>query len=198
VKPECLIPKQRFCIATVRKSQQKFSHWRVGKNPSEKEAMMMTLGELLQQLCTKTPLGTLHFSGLNAVPLPSSPDCLRHSSDFYKLIWATISFQAALSTDLSNYGACVFGEWLANSCTEQTLWFVHLGGGHPLWAADKNAVLRDISRLDAAFGQAACGNPTMVFRLYLLPSWDALTKHLPQIQCGVAAAFKEAKKLGGV
>jgi hypothetical protein len=48
--------------------------------------------------------------------------------------------------------------------------------------------------LDATFGQAAYGNPKEVIRLYLLPSWDALTEHLPQIQRGVAAAFAEAKR----
>jgi hypothetical protein len=70
-----------------------------------------------------------------------------------------------------------------------------LESGSLLWNADKNTVLRDISRLDAAFGQAACGNPTMVFRLYLLPSWDALTKHLPQIQRGVAGAFEGSEEI---
>jgi hypothetical protein len=52
--------------------------------------------------------------------------------------------------------------------------------------------------LDAAFGQAVFYNPTITFRLYLLPSWEALPEHLPQIQNGVAAAFEEAKKLSGV
>jgi hypothetical protein len=157
--------------------------------------MMMTLGELLRQLCAKTTLDTIYLSGLNAVPLPSSPDCLKDSTDFCRLIWIT-TFQAALPKGLSNYGAWVFGGWLANSCTEQARWF--LESGSLLLNANKNTVLRDISRLDAAFGQAACGNPTMVFRLYLLPSWDALTKHLPQIQNGVTGAFEEAKKLSGV
>jgi hypothetical protein len=66
------------------------------------------------------------------------------------------------------------------------------------WNFDKNIVLRDILRLDAAFGQAVSYNPTITFRLYLLPSWEALPEHLPQIQNGVAAAFEEAKKLSGV
>jgi hypothetical protein len=175
--------------------QQKFSYWRVGKNPSEKEAMMMTLGELLQQLCAQTTLDTLRFNELKTVPLPSSPDCLKDSTAFCSIIWIT-TFLATLSKDLSAYGAWVFGGWLANSCTEQARWF--LESGILLWDANKNTVLRDISRLDSAFGRAVLNNPTIVFRFYLLPSWDALTKHLPQIQCGVAAAFEEAKKLGGV
>jgi hypothetical protein len=175
--------------------QQKFSYWRVGKNPSEKEAMMMTLGELLQQLCAQTTLDTMHFSGLNAVPLPSPPDCLKDARTFCSLIWIT-TFQAALPKGLSTYGAWVFGGWLANSCTEQARWF--LESGDLPWNFDKNIVLRDISRLDVAFGQAVFYNPTITFRLYLLPSWEALPEHLPQIQYGVAAAFEEAKKLSGV
>jgi hypothetical protein len=56
---------------------------------------MMTLGELLRQLCAKTTLDTYALRGLNAVPLPSSPDCLKDSTDFCRLIWI-VTFQAAL------------------------------------------------------------------------------------------------------
>jgi hypothetical protein len=187
--------RERSPIDSLAPSLKVPQNRRVGKNPSEKEAMMMTLGELLQQLCAQTTLDTSRFNDLNVVPLPSSPDCLKDSTGFCSVIWTT-TFQAALLTGLSGYGAWVFGGWLANSCTEQARWF--LESGSLLWNANKNTVLRDISRLDAAFGQAVFGNPTTVFRLFLLPDWNALPKHLSQIQRGVTGPFEEAKKLGGV
>jgi hypothetical protein len=149
--------------------------------------MAMTLGELLRQLCAQTPLTV---SLPDDLPLLQPIDLMR--SDYHLLIFVTI-LNAVIKTELRSYGGCVFGEWLANLCTGQTLWLFRLAGRCP-WHADKGAVLRDISRLDATFGQAAYGNPKEVIRLYLLPSWDALTEHLPQIQRGVAAAFAEAKR----
>jgi hypothetical protein len=116
-----------------------------GKCLCEKEAMMVTLGKLLRQLCAQTPL------------VVSLPD------------------------DLPFYGAHAFGEWLAELCTGWSTRF-----------ANEDAILR----LDGVFGQVAYGNPKQVIRLYLLPSWDALTKHLPEIQRGVAAAFAEAQRWG--
>lgn len=47
--------------------------------------------------------------------------------------------------------------------------------------------------LDEAFGQAAYNNPKEVIRLYLLPTWEALGDHLPEVQRGVAAAFEAAR-----
>ncbi|MFZ8828923.1 MAG: hypothetical protein ACO2PK_10985 [Armatimonadota bacterium] len=114
--------------------------------------MMVTLGKLLRQLCAQTPL---IVSPPDDLPL-SQPDDLMHP-DCHARISDTIA-QAALSSGLSFYGACAFGEWLAELCN---------------------------------------GNPKQVIRLYLLPSWDALAEHLPQIQCGVAAAFAEAQRRWG-
>jgi len=53
----------------------------------------------------------------------------------------------------------------------------------------------DILALSAAFGQAAYGDPTKVVHIYSLPDWDALYKHLSDIQHGVVAAFSDAKLL---
>jgi hypothetical protein len=137
--------------------------------------MMVTLGDLLRQLCAQTPL---IVSLPDDLPLPQ-PDDLMHP-DCHARIGDTIA-QAALSSGLSFYGACAFGEWLAELCTGWSTRF-----------ANEDAILR----LDGVFGQAAYGNPKEVIRLYLLPSWDALTEHLPQIQRRVAAAFAEAQRWG--
>jgi hypothetical protein len=137
--------------------------------------MAMTLGELLRQLCAQTPLVV---SLPDDLPLPQ-PDDLMHP-DCHARIGDTIT-QATLSSGLSFYGACAFGEWLAELCTGWSTRF-----------ANEDAILR----LDTAFGQTAYGNPKEVIRLYLLPSWDALTEHLPEVQRGVAAAFAEAQRWG--
>jgi hypothetical protein len=137
--------------------------------------MAMTLGELLRQLCAQTPL---IVSLPDDLPL-SQPDDLMHP-DCHARIGDAIT-QAALASGLPFYGAHAFGEWLAELCTGWSTRF-----------ANEDAILR----LDGVFGQVAYGNPKQVIRLYLLPSWDALTKHLPEIQRGVAAAFAEAQRWG--
>jgi hypothetical protein len=137
--------------------------------------MMVTLGELLRQLCAQTPLVV---SLSDDLPLPQPVDLMH--PDCHARIGDTIT-QAALSSGLSFYGACAFGEWLAELCTGWSTRF-----------ANEDAILR----LDTAFGQTAYGNPKEVIRLYLLPSWEALTEHLPEVQRGVAAAFAKAKAMG--
>jgi len=88
--------------------------------------------------------------------------------------------EAALENGLSVRGAYAFGEWLAELCTG--------------WSTRYNNE-NDILMLDYAFGEAAYGDPKQVIRLYLLPTWGALSEHLQQVRVGIKAAFEAAKAL---
>jgi hypothetical protein len=142
--------------------------------------MAMTLGKLLRQLCALTPLGETWLS--ENLPLSKPRDLMY--IDYHEPIRFTI-YPAATFAGLSAKGASAFAAWLAELCT-----------GLPTGFTDEDA----ISQLDAAFREAACDNPddpNKVTRVCLLPSWDALTEHLPAFQRGVAAAFRKAKQLWG-
>ena len=88
--------------------------------------------------------------------------------------------EAALENGLSVRGAYAFGEWLAELCTG--------------WSTRYNNE-NDILMLDYAFGEAAYNDPKQVIRLYLLPTWGALSEHLQQVRVGIKAAFEAAKAL---
>ena len=135
----------------------------------------MTLGELLRQLCAQT---ILIVSLPVDLPLPQPDD-----------LCIPIAMPASVTPSPKPplLLACPF---MARAPSENG-WrnFARVGQrGLPMKTPSCDWM--------ASSGQAAYGNPKEVIRLYLLPSWDVLAEHLPQIQCGVAAAFAEAQRWG--
>jgi len=133
----------------------------------------MKLSELLNRLLE----GTLAVSLREDFDLPQ-PEALMHP-DVHSVIGDAVA-EAALANGLSVYAATAFGEWLAELCTG--------------WSTRYNNE-NDILMLDDAFGRAAFNNPKEVIRLYLLPTWGALSEHLQQVRVGIQAAFERAKAL---
>ena len=135
----------------------------------------MKLGELLNRLLEGTPL-TVSLREDFDLPLPETLT----QPEVHAAIGDTVA-EAAKANGLSVRGAYAFGEWLAELCSGWSTRFANES---------------DILLLDAVFGQAAYNNPNEVIRLYLLPTWEALGDHLPEVQRGVAAAFEAARQLG--
>jgi len=133
----------------------------------------MRLSELLNQLLE----GTLAVSVREDFDLPQ-PEALMHP-DVHSVIGDAVA-EAALENGLSVRGAYAFGEW-----------FSELLSGWSTRYANEN----DILMLDYAFGEAAYNDPKQVIRLYLLPTWGALSEHLQQVRVGIKAAFEAAKAL---
>jgi len=134
----------------------------------------MKLSDLVNRLLEGTPL-TVSLREDFDLPLPET----LMQSEVHAAIGDAVA-EAALASGLSVRGAYAFGEWLAELATG---WSTRLGNES------------DILRLNAVFGQAAFNNPNEVVRLYLLPNWEALRKHLPAIKQGVAAAFEAAREM---
>ena len=136
----------------------------------------MRLSQLLSLILAKTPL-TVEVPDSENVQL-DAPKSLS-SIDLHRKI-GNIVADACRKAGLTERGAIGFGEFVAELCTG--------------WAT-RYSNEADILALDAEFGRAAYGSPTEVIRLYLLPNFNALSEHLPNIQRGVAAAFEDAKLL---
>jgi len=136
----------------------------------------MRLSQLLSLILAKTPLSVEVLDSEN-VQL-DTPESL-FSVDLHHKIGDIVA-DACRRVGLSERGSIGFAEFVAELCTG--------------WAT-RYSNETDILALDASFGRAAYGSPTEVIRLYLLPTWDALTEHLGAIQRGVAAAFEDAKIL---
>ncbi|MCS3919802.1 hypothetical protein Q2T83_03835 [Fervidibacter sacchari] len=132
----------------------------------------MKLSELLNRLLEGTPLTVLLREDFD---LPQ-PEALTQP-EVHAAIGDAVA-EAAKANGLSVRGAYAFGEWLAELCSGWSTRFANES---------------DIMLLDEAFGQAAYNNPKEVIRLYLLPTWEALGDHLPEVQRGVAAAFEAAR-----
>jgi len=135
----------------------------------------MKLGELLNRLLAETPLTVLLREDFD---LPQ-PEALTQP-EVHAAIGDAVA-EAVKANGLSVRGAYAFSEWLAELCSGWSTRFANES---------------DIMLLDEAFGQAAYNNPKEVIRLYLLPTWEALGDHLPEVQRGVAAAFEAARQLG--
>ena len=135
----------------------------------------MKLSDLVNRLLEGTPL-TVSLREDFDLPLPEALT----QPEVHAAIGDAVA-EAAKANGLSVRGAYAFGEWLAELCSGWSTRFANES---------------DILLLDAAFGQAAYNNPKEVIRLYLLPSWEALSEHLPAVQEGVAAAFEATKQLG--
>jgi hypothetical protein len=136
----------------------------------------MHLSEILSLILEKISLEFL-------IPCEQDTDLVHPNALSNPEIRETISHivtNACQKAGLSKRGALGFGEFIAMLMTGGT---THRG----------NEV--DILVLSAAFGQAAYGDPTKVVHIYSLPDWDALYKHLSDIQHGVVAAFSDAKLL---
>jgi hypothetical protein len=136
----------------------------------------MRLSQLLSLVLAKTPL-TVEVADSEDAQL-DTPESL-FSVDLHHKIGDIVA-DACRKAGLTERGALSFGEFVAEMATG--------------WST-RYSNETDILALDASFGRAAYGSPTDVVRLYLLPTWDALTDHLPAIQRGVAAAFADAKLL---
>ena len=137
--------------------------------------MAMKLSELLNRLLEGTPLAVVLREDFD---LPQ-PEMLMQP-EVHAAIGDAVA-EAAMDSGLTVRGAYAFGEWLAELATGWSTRF-----------ANEN----DVLALDDAFGRAAYNNPKEVIRLYLLPNWDALSEHLPEVRQGVSAAFEAAKQFG--
>jgi hypothetical protein len=149
-----------------------FKRWR----QKRKEVISMRLSQLLSLILAKTPL-TVEVPDSENAQL-ETPESL-FSVDLHHKIGDIVA-DACRKVGLTERGSIGFGEFVAKLATG--------------WST-RYSNETDILALDAEFGRAAYGSPTQVIRLYLLPTWDALTEHLPNIQRGVAAAFEDAKLL---
>jgi len=136
----------------------------------------MKLSTILSLILAKTPL-TVSVPEVEDLDI-ESPDNLSDIPVHHKV--GDLVAGACLSSGLHERAAYAFGEFIAE-----------LTSGLASRYSNEN----DILALDAAFGQAAYGNPSMVVRLYLLPNWSALSEHIEDIQHGVAAAFERVKSL---
>jgi len=134
----------------------------------------MMLSEFLNRLLELTPL-TVSLSDDRTL---NQPEDLTNP-EVHAAIGDAVA-EAAQKAGLSVRSAYAFGEWLAELCSGWSTRFANES---------------DILHLDAVFGQAAYNNPNEVIRLYLLPTWDALSEHLPEVRQGVSAAFEAAKGL---
>jgi hypothetical protein len=136
----------------------------------------MRLSQLLSLILAKTPL-SVEVPDSENVQL-ETPEALS-AIDLHHAIGDIVA-DACRRAGLSERGSIGFGEFIAELATG--------------WAT-RYSNETDILALDASFGQAAYGSPNDVIRLYLLPTWDALTEHIGAIQRGVASAFEDAKLL---
>jgi len=136
----------------------------------------MRLSTLLSLILAKTPL-TVSVPGGDDLDI-ESPDRLLVFPVHHKI--SGVVAEACLAAGLSERAAYGFGKFVAKLVTG--------------WSS-RYSNENDVMMLDAAFGQAAYGNPSSVIRLYLLPNWSTLSEHIEDIQRGVAAAYEKAKSL---